>query len=302
MNDMEPANEERKPAEVEKKRGRGHFLCEKVPLLVMVFGAVFLVLFYPLLGNIARGLLRLVVPSLNADIADNLLIAASSVLFLWLFKRWFSPDYRGSFRLHVPMRDVIRWSIPLWIFLALCIVLEGVMKGFFFRLDFNIVSMSLYAGFFEESIFRIFMVAIGMRYLSGEKRLKWTVLLSSVLFGLAHAGNMLAGAPVSTTIHQMLHCILFGIYMAALVLRTGSVLPSAILHSLYDMLAIGTTRGVIDGVMHDAPDMTSYIEMIFVLIPTYFGVKLIQNNKAGILALWDEKWSVTPVKKEEGVV
>lgn len=93
MNDIESVK-------VEKKPGRGHFFCEKAPLLVMVFGAIFLVIFYPLVGNIAQALLRQVVPSLNADIMDNLLIAASSVLFLWLFKRWFSPDYQGSFRLH----------------------------------------------------------------------------------------------------------------------------------------------------------------------------------------------------------
>lgn len=77
MDDMKTANEERKPAEVEKKRGRGHFFCEKAPLLVMVIGAVFLVLFYPLVGNVAGGLLRMAVPSLNTDIADNLLVAAS---------------------------------------------------------------------------------------------------------------------------------------------------------------------------------------------------------------------------------
>jgi hypothetical protein len=34
--------------------------------------------------------------------------------------------------------------------------------------------------------------------------------------------------------------------------------------------------------------------MIFVLIPFYAGVKLIQKYKSEILALWEEKWSMTP--------
>ena len=298
MDNLEPTNEERIPAEAPKKQGRGHFFCEKAPLLVMLVGAVFLTIFYPLLGTIARGLLMLAVPSLDPKITEYLLIAASSIVFLGVFKWWFSPDYEGSFPLHVPLGDAIRWTVPLWIFLGLCVVLEGVMNGFFFRIDFNIIAMCLYAGFFEESIFRIFMVAIGMRYLSGEKRVWWAVILSSVLFGLFHAGNILGGAPVETTIHQVINSVLFGIFMAALVLRTGSVLPSAISHTLYDIIAMVTTPGIMDGVMHTTPDMTSYIELALVLIPAYVGYRMIREHKAEILAIWEEKWSMTPAKEE----
>ncbi len=293
MNNLEPTKEGRMPAEALKKPGRGHFFCEKVPLLVMLVGAVFLVIFYPLLGTTARVLLMMAVPSLDPKITEYLLIAALSVMFLGVFKWWFSPDYEGSFPLHVPIGNAIRLSVPLWIFLGLCVVLEGVMNGFFFRIDFNIIAMCLYAGFFEESIFRIFMVAIGMRYLSGENRVWWTVILSSVLFGLFHAGNILGGAPVETTVHQVINSVLFGTFMAALVLRTGSVLPSAISHTLYDIIAMVTTPRIMDGVMHTVPDMTSYIELALALIPACAGVWIIRKYKAEILSIWEEKWSIS---------
>ena len=89
MNDIESVK-------VEKKPGRGHFFCEKAPLLVMVFGAIFLVIFYPLVGNIAQALLRQVVPSLNADIMDNLLMQ-SKLRSAWRFSypiEFFPPSAR----------------------------------------------------------------------------------------------------------------------------------------------------------------------------------------------------------------
>lgn len=283
MNRIEPAKSEKKP-------GRGHFFCEKAPLFVMVVGTFFITVVYPLMGIAGQGIIRQVLPQLDKDVMEAFCIAVSSFLFLWLFKRWFAPDWQGVLRLHVPLRDVLRWSVPLWVFLGISILLEGVDNGFFFRLTLIIVAMSACAGFFEEAVFRIFTIAIGMRFLSGEKRVWWSLVVSSVVFGLSHCCNVLGGAPMETAIHQAIHSVLFGLYMGALALRTGSYWPTAILHTLYDALAMSTTPGVIDGVMHDTPGVTSYIELVMMLFPAWYGVNMVKKYKTEILALWDRKW------------
>ena len=95
----------------------------------------------------------------------------------------------------------------------------------------------LLTGFFEEMFFR----GVIMRVLR-PKGVWVAVLLSSLLFGLAHSTNLFlrfSGQPVIVGL-QIIGVFTFGIGYAALRLRTNTIWPLIILHAATDMfLAVG---------------------------------------------------------------
>ena len=91
---------------------------------------------------------------------------------------------------------------------------------------FGLVSIS--AGICEELIFRGFL----LRYLQWAPwglSLGWSLLISSALFGLAHAGQGLKG---------MLGTALIGLILGWLYLASGSLLIPIIVHALIDLRAL----------------------------------------------------------------
>ena len=151
------------------------------------------------------------------------------------------------------------------------------------------------AGFFEEAVYRAFIIPIGMRYLTGENRIWWTMGISAGMFGLAYMANILAGADLGITISQAISCIPLGLYAAALTLRSGSFLPAAVLHMMLDIIAMGTTPGIGDGIMRGAVDWSTIVNIAleYALLAT-FGIWLAKTYKTEILALWEKKWGMAP--------
>lgn len=294
-------NEDEKMPENVKKTGRGHILCEKAPWLVLTVGTFSISFFFPLVGILSSAALQQILP-FDKDIGEALLCTASSFLLLWLIKWWFSPEYEGSMRLHVPVGDVVRWSVPLWGCLACGIAVEAWKRGeFYFHLTFGMVALCLMAGFLEEAIYRAFVVPVGMRYLSGENRVWWTAAFSMGVFALAHLPNVLSGAPLDITIVQVVGCLPFGLFAVAVMLRSGSVLPTAVMHTLMDIIAMSTTPNIGDGVMRGAVEWDLIVSVVleYIVLAT-FGVWMIKKYKPEILALWDRKWGLSSVQTEGG--
>lgn len=287
--------------ELVKKSGRGHFLCEKVPRLVMTVGAYLISLTFPLIGTFAVAFSQFVLPPFDRAVWEELAIALSAFLLIWLHKRWFAPDYEGSMRIHVPYGDVLRWSVPLWVFLGCSVPIEAFARGeFYFHLTFAMAALCLCAGFFEEAVYRAFIIPIGMHYLPGKNRVWWTLGISAGVFALAHAANVLAGAAVDLTISQVISCVPFGLYTAAITLRSGSFLPAAILHTLFDIIAMSTTPGTDDGIMRGTIGWSDFVSvgLEYIFLAT-FGFWLVKTYQTEILALWEKKWSMYSEKTEE---
>lgn len=91
-------------------------------------------------------------------------------------------------------------------------------------------------GLFEELSFRaiVFPIVAGI---FGDKKhgLFLSVLVSSAVFGMAHIVNVLSGAGVLSTVLQVGYSFLLGGLCATLVVKTENVIPSIIIHSLYDV-------------------------------------------------------------------
>jgi membrane protease YdiL (CAAX protease family) len=84
----------------------------------------------------------------------------------------------------------------------------------------GLLPLALMVGFVEESVFR------GLMLTALRERGVWrAIIVTSVLFGLTHLANVLAGATVLETISQVAYTIAFGVAFAALVLSTGIIGP-----------------------------------------------------------------------------
>ncbi|MBP5293580.1 MAG: CPBP family intramembrane metalloprotease [Clostridia bacterium] len=91
-------------------------------------------------------------------------------------------------------------------------------------------------GFFEETAFRgFFMVMMLRKYHADKKQVCLVVLLSSILFGLVHLLNLLEGAgSFLSTIQQVGYSMLVGAMCAVVLLITGNIWYSVLLHGLFD--------------------------------------------------------------------
>ncbi|GLV56299.1 hypothetical protein KDH_31400 [Dictyobacter sp. S3.2.2.5] len=88
---------------------------------------------------------------------------------------------------------------------------------------------ALLVGFTEESFFR------GLLLQSALPMGIWpSVLISSVLFGVVHLSNILAGFTWNYVLGQALFAFGFGVLLSGLRLRTGSIWPGILFHAAKD--------------------------------------------------------------------
>ncbi len=89
---------------------------------------------------------------------------------------------------------------------------------------------ALIVGFFEELLFR----GVLLHGLRSKLPAIAAVLVAAVIFGLFHFVNWMGGQPLEITLFQVSGAIGGGVFLGALVLWTGSLWPSIIMHGLWD--------------------------------------------------------------------
>ncbi len=96
--------------------------------------------------------------------------------------------------------------------------------------------LMLSIGFCEEVLGRALVLGLMLRKWGNSRRgIYRAVLLSSVLFGLAHLFNLATGRlPLLPNLTQVAYCFVFGVLFAALVLRNRSIWPMIIMHTAID--------------------------------------------------------------------
>ena len=148
-------------------------------------------------------------------------------------------------------------------------------------------------GFGEEAAFRGLGVANYTRRNPTEKGVIRILWLSSVIFGLAHVTNAIAGAPLSLSIGQAAYAVGVGMVLGAVYLRTGNLWPSILGHMSLDFLElirsdIGGAGGVISGM-----GVGDWITIIAGAAGIFWGLYLVRPAKRPeIVELWKSKWSV----------
>ncbi len=104
---------------------------------------------------------------------------------------------------------------------------EGNLKSFSFI-------MNLIPGFFEEVAFRGLILVLLLRKYSE----KTSIIISGIMFGISHSINILFYGYSLNSLVQVISGILIGIFFAYVVLKSGTLIPTIIIHYLYNVFSI----------------------------------------------------------------
>ncbi|MBR0342277.1 MAG: CPBP family intramembrane metalloprotease [Oscillospiraceae bacterium] len=264
-------------------KSRKHILCEKSPLVAMFLAAVFALLFLSIPWLIGL-----------SDAAGNLASSVLAVLFLIAYTRWFAPELKGVFKTsHLATGLAFVWLAFAFKFFGAYFV-NLADSGFCFKPSLVAFAMAIAAGFYEETIFRGVTVPIGMRYFKSEKRVGILVLISALVFGLMHIGNIVNGASIQMGIAQGIATTFAGIFFIAVYLRTGNILIPIFMHGIFDYMCFTTDPALENGIMANNIATNALILAVLVdVIAGIWGLYLIRPAKiAEIHAIWNDKWSV----------
>jgi uncharacterized protein len=152
----------------------------------------------------------------------------------------------GSSRLNRPRRWHALHVLWLPVLLALIPLAEGIQVSD--PLQTAVVGFSLIIGaFMGEVLFR--GIALCALLPTGTMR---AVFLSSVLFGLVYTAGGFLGKPPLFVLAQIMISASFGLCVAAVRLRTGTIWTAVFLHALTNVLRCSSGPDGIDGASQDA--------------------------------------------------
>ena len=264
-------------------------------LLTLLSYVMVLIVFSFILGvvlGLAVGMFDL---PFNADYVGATLPVFGALLMLAIYKRWFHPEFKGSYRSD---RNLGKWMlIGFAVLLAIIVpflLFMVITKATFAAPTVLTVLTSMMAGTFEEVTYRAIPISYAMRRAKDFKKVPMYIALSTLLFSLSHAVNLLGGASVQATIVQFLATIGLGTLFCALLLRSGSILPSMMVHFLYDVTVLMNADNVKqNGIM--AKDLSTrdiILNIAFFVLEMGIALFLLRKSVRGdILEVWKEKWN-----------
>ena len=215
--------------------------------------------------------------------------AIGSVLAIGLFYIWFRPSFDGMLKKKYFLQGLIflapvlliHWvgSIVSWTQFGMGSVFLAFLRAFA-------------PGFSEETAFRGLGVANYLRKVQTEKGVVTIFWLSSIVFGLAHVANALAGAPLLISIGQAAYAAGIGMLLGAVYLRTGNLWPTILGHMSVDFMEfirgdLGNSGGIMSSM-----GVGDWITIVAGVLGIILGLYLIRPSKrAEIVDLWKTKWS-----------
>lgn len=113
--------------------------------------------------------------------------------------------------------------------------------------------LALEAGICEECMVRALPLGNTLIRQTDRKQFITLALLSSAIFGLVHLGNLFRGGETLPVITQVFTAVGMGMTFAAIYMRTGSIIPSVILHALWDFASFLDPANVANGTLSGAP-------------------------------------------------
>ena len=252
---------------------------------------------HPLLSMLLASGVSMAAISLTAGFGASVMLgywmmSVAAVFCLLLQKWWFSPVFRGAFKAEISGRELGVLCLP---FLAQCLLACGMTaidSGWRFQPTALGLAMAVSAGFVEETVFRGLTIPIGMRYLKGKNKIFATALLTSLIFGASHLGNVTQGASATMAAIQAAAASGVGLFLAAVFLRSGSIWPPIFLHGFFDWLCFTTDSRLQAGIMMNRALSVGLIgELIVDLAIGAAGLYLLRPAiREKIEAVWQKKW------------
>ncbi len=132
---------------------------------------------------------------------------------------------------------------------------------------------TLMIGFVEEAFYRGLMLRALL-----PQGIWRAAIFTTVLFGCSHSINLFFGASWQATVLQVIYAgTIFGFVGAALVIRTGTIVPLVILHFLNNFIAFLLTNGVAQSAEATFGDLA--LTIVFSAIALIYGSILLTQSK-----------------------
>lgn len=170
--------------------------------------------------------------------------------------------------------------------------LEGGIKSLVLP-SLSTFILALYAGVVEETSFRAIPVSIMMKNKPGATRIVLAAIITSVIFGGIHITNIGAGARFDITILQICGASLTGLFLAAVYLRTGSILLPMWYHFFHDLINFMLPAQSTGVMLQQGITVIDLIpEVILGSVEIFFAIYLLRKVKwEEIKQTWKEKWN-----------
>jgi len=194
-----------------------------------------------------------------------LAVALSALLLSFVMKNNLASRFGLK---HLPLEHAkYFWYIPFGI-MASVNLWSGISLRYTPLATVCYVISMLGVGFLEEVIFR----GLLFRALLGNGR-KQAVIIASLTFGIGHVINLLNGAELLSTLLQIIYAVAAGFLFTIFFLRSGSLLPCIITHSVLNALS------VIEGQTSPAADIIIAVVLTAIsLLYAWWILKKIPDN------------------------
>ncbi|MCR5473798.1 MAG: CPBP family intramembrane metalloprotease [Lachnospiraceae bacterium] len=149
--------------------------------------------------------------------------------------------------------------IPMWI-LATGNIWDGFSLSYHGASLLRAVLSMILVGFVEEMIFRGFLFRAMLR----ENKTMMAIVVSAVTFGIGHIVNLFTGQTGFETIIQIIFAISWGFILTMVCIRSGSIIPCIIAHSMIDVLSlIGADNKLVDWIYFGATTVVAIVYGIY---------------------------------------
>ena len=240
-----------------------------------------------------------------SQLADSAAAVTAAILMTLFYQFHFRDEFDGMFE----------WSsygmlltLPVYAFVFTNIFDVNTMQFAFLDPNNKMNSLpvcfgiALAPGIFEELLFRGIPISNWMRVAKDSDDIMKCAVITSVIFGFAHTINALHGAAISSTIYQIFYCLCLGMFFAAVFLRTASIWPTMIIHTLLDFTSLLFLDLENGGVM--AQELTFGLDFyvtlginIALLLMALFLLR--KSKREQIMQLWDRKWHKTAIVEQD---
>ena len=256
------------------------------PVLSIVFAFLFSEILMAFIGSVFEGLTGL-------GFMTTLFAIIGGLLALLIHKKWFAPEYKGSFAKFsfsdksflIPFAAGAVIDLISIIYCAVTSDVQAVIPSV--ALTFE----AIMAGVCEETIARVFPVSLAMRNTKDKSRIVTAVLVSAIPFGLLHLINIFSGQDVFTSVVQAIYAAALGVFFGAVYLRTGNVLVTMIFHFLHDYAAFVINGNEDTSIMAAMTGRDAVEALVPVLLLMVCGIMLIRGHKDEIEEKWKGIWS-----------
>ena len=271
-----------------EKKVKTHKFFDKNP----VAGAVLLAIYGMILVQVIVFFVDKAIPVEDVNKLVGAVVA--SLVVLLIHKCWFRPEFEGNLRggRLTEGFGMLRIFVVFW-------VISLIVQVFFSDFELGLptlstVSVSVAAGFTEETAFRGLPLSMLMRKFAKGNRIYAALIITSVVFGLVHGLNVFVGANIGRTGIQMIGAGFMGLLLGAIYLRSGNLWPVIVIHTAHDIIAMLDVSNITDkGVIVGQTTWHTYFDLGLCVAMGIAGLYLVRKAKrAEIDEIWSRKWVI----------